>query len=267
MPGLFLRSLRGISNRGDDGRMKPYEKYASVYDRSGQILYSLRLIPYLDSILMRHGFIGNSALDIACGTGTLALAYAKKDWRTYGIDSSGAMIKQAEEKAQQEGLFVDFHQQDMRTFQIPHQVDLATCFNDSLNYLDSFTDLQMAIAAVGNALRHGGMFIFDFLTPKMLKENWRDETAFFDDEDLALVLRTLYDGKADRTLLTVTGFLKKGELYERFVERHPLYGFSFLEMTSALESAGFRVDATYKFFTELESSTEDEKLLWIARKL
>ena len=72
-----------------------YEKYAEVYDRSGQIAFTLLMIPYLDRVLERHGFAGQSVLDLACGTGTMALALAEKGWRVLGLDASAAMLAQA----------------------------------------------------------------------------------------------------------------------------------------------------------------------------
>jgi SAM-dependent methyltransferase len=100
-----------------------YERYAEFYDESGQIGYSLRMIPYLWQVLERHGFQGNSALDLACGTGTMALAMAQRGWRAYGVDASAAMLAQARRKAEEAGLPLLLSQQDMRTFILPERVD------------------------------------------------------------------------------------------------------------------------------------------------
>jgi triosephosphate isomerase len=72
-----------------------YDRYAQVYDNSGQVHFSLRMIAYLSDLLPRFGWQGESALDLACGTGTLALAYAQWGLRAYGVDGSAAMLREA----------------------------------------------------------------------------------------------------------------------------------------------------------------------------
>jgi SAM-dependent methyltransferase len=69
--------------------MTIYDKYAEVYDASGQIRFSLRMIPYVDQLLERQGLHVRSALDLACGTGTVAIALAAKGWTVYVVGGSG----------------------------------------------------------------------------------------------------------------------------------------------------------------------------------
>jgi predicted TPR repeat methyltransferase len=54
--------------------MKLYDRLAEVYDSGGWDEYSRRLLPYLHEVLRRFRFRQKSVLDMACGTGTLAIA-------------------------------------------------------------------------------------------------------------------------------------------------------------------------------------------------
>jgi cyclopropane fatty-acyl-phospholipid synthase-like methyltransferase len=49
------------------------------------------------------------ALDLGCGTGTNAITLAKNGWRVSGVDFSKRAIHIAQKKAQQGGVHVDFH--------------------------------------------------------------------------------------------------------------------------------------------------------------
>jgi ubiquinone/menaquinone biosynthesis C-methylase UbiE len=81
-------------------------------------------------------------LDIACGEGSFAAAMAGSGWQVSGIDGSPDMIELAQERAQKENVVVDFSVQDMRQ-PFPHcDVDLITCWYDSLNYLLTTDDLS-----------------------------------------------------------------------------------------------------------------------------
>jgi ubiquinone/menaquinone biosynthesis C-methylase UbiE len=76
-----------------------YSEYASVYDASGQIAFSEQMIPYLRTILDRHPANKGALLDLACGTGTVAIAMALQGWQVIGIDGSETMLAQARTKA------------------------------------------------------------------------------------------------------------------------------------------------------------------------
>ncbi len=53
-----------------------YGDYAAVYDRTGQMRFSILMELYLREVLERHAAPGRRMLDLACGTGTLALMMA-----------------------------------------------------------------------------------------------------------------------------------------------------------------------------------------------
>src|SRR5687768_8937568 len=52
--------------------MPIYDRYAPLYDQSGQVRFALLTHMYLGELLARHPAPGRRALDLACGTGTLA---------------------------------------------------------------------------------------------------------------------------------------------------------------------------------------------------
>ena len=248
--------------------MTIYEAYARVYDHSGQIGFALKMLPYLDEVLARHAFIGDSAVDVACGSGTLALGLAQRGWRVYGVDASPAMLAQARHKAAEldQPAAVTWLQADMRDFSLPQAVDLATSTYDSLNYLLTLNDLCRAFRCVAHALRVGGLFVFDMNAEPAFLRQWNDAMYFIEDQDLAIVIKSTYDAETRQATATITGFVRQGELYERFQETHTEGAYSREEVAAGLEASGFQVAASYTCFTFDQADDDSPRILWVARK-
>jgi SAM-dependent methyltransferase len=79
--------------------MTIYHQYAPFYDSSGQMRFVVLMGHYLGELLERHPAPGRRALDLACGTGTLALMLADQGWDVVGLDTSAAMLELAGAKA------------------------------------------------------------------------------------------------------------------------------------------------------------------------
>ncbi|MCL5256808.1 MAG: methyltransferase domain-containing protein, partial [Chloroflexi bacterium] len=173
-----------------------YQKYAEVYDRSGQILFAVRMIPYLDKLLARHVPQSKKALDLACGTGTIALTLEQQGYQVSGIDASEDMLAQARRKAEGANANIDFGRQDMRSFSLPERVGLITCLYDSANYLLEERDLREMFARSAASLESGGLLIFDMNTEWMMEHNLNDKTEFFDLGNVSIAMIESYDSEA-----------------------------------------------------------------------
>src|SRR5438045_7498429 len=97
---------------------QPYGLLAKYYDR----LFTFHLSWYETA---RQHILGEilpdveSACDLACGTGTTALALARKGIRMYGVDLSPAMRRLAREKSRRLGVPLDVIGGDVRNFLLP----------------------------------------------------------------------------------------------------------------------------------------------------
>jgi len=247
--------------------MPIYDRYAQVYDDSGQIGFSLKVIPYLDDLLQRHPVPARTVLDLACGTGTVALSFAQQGWEVYGVDASSGMLDQARRKAEQVGLQLALSQQDMRHFVLPHPVALVTCLFDSLNYMLTLPDLQQVINCVATALLPGGLFMGDLTTQEMLEHVGGNDTFFVEREDLAVILVCRYEPHTGLSTVHIVGFSRQANgLYERFDEHHTQVAYENDEVRSALEGAGLRVEAAYECFGWDPPDTDTHRIMWVARK-
>lgn len=118
-------------------------------------------VDYIEQVMGAYKFAPTDLLDVACGTGTVAIKLAQRGYRVVGTDVSEPMLQVARRKAAQLGLDIPFHQQDAAKLKLPQKFDLAICLYDSFNYILQEKQLLAAFRAVRRALRPGGAFFFD----------------------------------------------------------------------------------------------------------
>ena len=186
--------------------MGMYENYAVVYDAAGQLAFSQRMIPYLQRLLEHFPAPGRRLAEVACGTGTVAVAMAQAGYQVYGIDASAGMLERARAKAQAAGVQIEWSQQDMRRMALPEPVHLVTCLYDSMNYMLTSEDLGAAFERAYAALTPGGLYLFDMNTAAVMSTMWAGETVFTDSEDLSVVMAAQYDEQRQRITIHVTCF-------------------------------------------------------------
>ena len=250
--------------------MSIFEDYAQVYDSSGQLPFSLQMFPYLAGLVERHPLpttdSGKQMLELASGTGTVAIAYAKSGWRVYGVDGSDQMLGQARIKAEEAEADVLWSQQDMRRFVIPERVHLVTCLYDSINYMLTDRDLAAVFRRTYGVLQPGGLFLFDVNTACSLSTFWNGDTYYTDSDDLSVIWQSQFDATRQRSTVTVTCFQKVGDHYRKIVERHTEQAYPREQIATLLTDVGFSVDAQYDCFTFLQPNVNTYRIMWVARR-
>jgi SAM-dependent methyltransferase len=100
-------------------------------------------------------------LDIACGTGPHLIRLARRGYRMTGLDLSSENIAYLGERASSSGLSVELRIGDMTRFTLPTPVDAAICMQDSQGHLLTNEEILRHFRMVAQALRPGGLYIFD----------------------------------------------------------------------------------------------------------
>lgn len=139
--------------------MKAYERLAQVYD-IGWGRFAERYLSLLDQLLDECGINQARILDIACGTGVLAISLASCGHVVHGIDISSDMVALAKSKSANMPN-VSFEVQDMTRFSVSGEFDLVTCTFDSLNYILSIDGVKAVFVRVATSLKKSGLFVFD----------------------------------------------------------------------------------------------------------
>ncbi|MGI6082325.1 MAG: class I SAM-dependent DNA methyltransferase [Limnochordia bacterium] len=245
----------------------PYERYAEIYDRTGADEFGLQLLRLLTDVLDRHGCQVRSALDLACGTGSVALALARKGISVTGLDLSPQMLARARMKlAAESDLPVSFLHGDMRSFQLPEPVHMVTCWFDAMNYNLRDEDLAATFRCTAACLEKGGLFVFDMNSVHALRDLWGNNVFVEDYGDVVYIWQNEYDPRVRTGTLTATFFVQSGEHYERFTEIHIERGYYMHEVIKFLQEAGF--EALEVLCTDGSPAEEtDTRHVYVARRI
>lgn len=182
----------------------------------------------------------NLALDLACGTGSVARVFLANGLRVVGIDGSSDMLTQAEAglRPDVDAGLATFIQGDLRNFQLDKPVDIATVCYDAINHLESTSDLERCFACAAGALKPGGALAFDLATIRGLSD-W-DGVKIKAREDYEMHYQGFFDRSSRRAWKKLSGFYAvEAGLYERFEQVIFNTGFPIEEVVAALALAGF----------------------------
>ena len=218
--------------------MDAYHCLAVSYDRLTNDVDYVATVEFYMQILAREGVKPRTAVDLACGTGSVSVLLAQKRLRVTGVDMSEEMLTVAAQKGQSLEKPPVFVCQKLQQLRLPKGVDLAVCALDSLDYITDPADCQEAIRRIYKVLNPGGCFIFDVNTPEKLRA--MDGQVFLDeDEDVYCVWRGEFDEESNICSYGMDLFQRHGQLWQRSFEEHREYAYSQEQLTAYLKQAGF----------------------------
>ena len=245
--------------------MNAYGNLAASYDRLTNDVDYGAVVDFYFEILKREKLHPRTAVDLACGTGSVSLLLAQRGLRVTGVDMSEEMLCVAAQKAQELSDPPYFVCQKLQELHLPRGVDLAVCALDSLDYITDPDDCALAIRRIYKALNPGGCFIFDVNTPQKLRA--MDGQVFLDeDEDVYCVWRGEFDESANICSYGMDLFQRCGETWQRSFEEHREYAYTQEQLTRYLKDAGFTSIRIYADL-RMEAPGEQEQRIYVkARK-
>ena len=240
-----------------------YSAFAAGYDRMMADVDYDGWAEYIDGFLREAG--AKTVLECACGTGSLTVRLGRKGYGITGSDLSEDMLMVARAKALDAGLrFLPFVRQDMQRIALHKPVDAVVCACDGVNYL--LDGPEAFFCAAYGVLKPGGLLLFDVSSAYKLSAVLADNTFAAAGTDWAYIWENQYHPRLKRVDMLLTGFLKRGEGYARFEERHSQRAYDLEELTSALTKAGFGDIQVYEAFTRNTPAHTAERLQFTARK-
>lgn len=245
-----------------------YSSFAAVYDALTENVGYEKRTEYFCSLLSDYGLNGGLLLDLACGTGSLSLEFAKRGFSVIGIDISEEMLAEAQNKKYERGdSDTIFLCQDMRSLDLYGTVDCCVCALDSLNHLTSEDDLLKAFRSVSLFMNDGGIFIFDMNTPYKHKSVLADKCFVYDLDGVYCVWQNS-PVKKDLTVDMTLDFFIEDEngKYARSTESFSERAYIFQTVKCLLEQADFELSANYRDMTREMPTADTERTVFIARR-
>lgn len=236
--------------------MKNYESLYQVYDL-GWGDFARQYLNLINWLLREQGIRQARILDIACGTGVLAIALAKRGHHVHGVDVSPKMIAVAESKSAAMAN-ISFEVQDMKRLRAIGSYDLVTCTFDALNYVLREDALKGLFDRVASALGRSGLFVFDSNTTHHFVSR-EDGSLSQTLRGLSFVQRWRYDPA--RAAATTTFRFADGA-----TEIHRQRPYDLPELRRLLAAAGLRVVHAWSGFYRNPFTAKSDRLFCVAQK-
>ena len=218
--------------------MDAYKALAASYDRLTNDVDYRAVVDFYRQIMEEEGVHPRSAVDLACGTGSVTQLLARQGIPTIGVDLSEDMLTQAQLKTADMDNPPRFICQSLDKLKLYKAVDLAVCALDSLDYITEPDRCRQAIRRIYRALNPGGLFVFDVNTPEKLRA--MDGQVFLDeDDDVYCVWRGEFDRQTNICSYGMDLFQRQGSVWRRSFEEHREYAYSQEQLLDYLRETGF----------------------------
>lgn len=202
---------------------------------------------YIDEIIYQFHPQTETVLELACGTGTMALSLEElTNYEITATDGSKRMIDVACKKAEAAYSKVEFLTRNFLDLQLDQTYDVVFMVFDSLNYLHNEKEIIQLHREVRKVLNPGGIFIYDFTTPR----NSRIAIKYLNDEKRRVNNLYRYHRKSsyDPDRRTHTNRFKidkldteSGEIMETFQEEHCQHIYTLPEIEHIIQKTDFTI--------------------------
>ena len=212
-----------------------YDPIAGIYDPwSRSVTEDIEF--YVDQALATDGPI----VELAVGTGRVAVPIAESGVRVIGVDLSEAMLEVARDYARQRGVEsrVDLRVGDIRDPPVPERVGLVICPFRSLLHMAGDAEKLVALRAVHALLVEDGRFVFDVFAPS--PEDVEETHGRWLEREPGILERADWDEETRTLVLSV----RSGDSAATM----ELHWLSATEWLRLLDEAGFEVEALWGWF-------------------
>jgi ubiquinone/menaquinone biosynthesis C-methylase UbiE len=215
---------------------------------------------------------GSPLLDLACGTGTMALRLAAQGYQVTGVDIIPEMIAWAAQKAAVQGASVEWVVADARTFQLQKQFSFIYMLGNAFQHFLTRADHEAMLARVQEHLQSEGCFLFVTRnpTPKNLFEGRFTEPQKYVQDDGTQLIATekqQYDALTQIQHYTFHNqwIRPDGQQKEETARTALRYVFP-QEMEALLFYNGFKINACYGNWQQEPLTATSPSMIYVCQK-
>jgi SAM-dependent methyltransferase len=228
-----------------------YDRIASIYDP-----WSASVTEDVDYYVEEARTAGGPVLELAVGTGRIAVPIARAGVPVIGVDESGEMLRVARAFADAEGVgeLVDLRIGDMREPPVDERVPLVIVPFRSLLHMPDDREKLRVLCAAREALAEGGELVFDVFAPS--PEDIEETDGRWLEREPEIFERADWD-EASRTLTLSVRSLESTTSFT-------LHWLSPTEWRSLIAEAGLEVAGLHGWF-DRRPFTGGEDMIWHCR--
>jgi SAM-dependent methyltransferase len=238
--------------------------YEGLHARHYDLIYADK--PYEREAAFVAELLGRSSgtlLDLACGTGRHALAFAEMGFEVTGVDYGEELLQAARASAAEAGREIEFHLDDMRTVDLDRRFDAVTCLFDSIGYPGSDEGVTAALTTIHKHLEEDGVAAIEFLHgPTAVAHSSPVRVRRWETPAGGRLLR-VSETELDTAANTMTVSYELLELspdggaYEAATGEQSNRFFSVPEMEGLMAAAGLRAESFVPAYGETEEISDD----------
>lgn len=242
--------------------MAQYQDFAYVYDRlmHEDIDYD-KWCDYIENLFTLHGVSPDTLCELACGTGNITCRMEKRGYKITASDISSDMLSIASGKVTDTELVCS----DMSKLALPEKYDAFLCMIDGLNYVITPKSVLNTFKNVKEHLNDGGVFVFDVSSQYKLKNILGNETFIHSEYDVFYSWQNRFLEKHNLSDMLLNFFVRNGNMYERFEERHIQRGWTEKELVFMLKKAGFKEISVYDELKFTEPNPKSARLVFVCK--
>jgi SAM-dependent methyltransferase len=204
---------------------------------------------------------GSHILDLCCGVARHSLEFTRRGYRVTGVDRTGKYLEQARKQAKEEGLTIDFVEEDIRNFCRPKTFDCAVNLFTSFGYFEDPEDDRKVIRNMYTSLKPGGRFLIDVMGKEVLAQvfqerDWRETEDFILLEERKISRNWSW---IENRWITFRGTERRG-----FRFGHRLY--SAVELSNLMSDCGFGSVDVFGDLTGEPYDTNARRLVVVGRR-
>lgn len=177
---------------------------------------------------------GSKVLDVPCGEGRISTELTARGYHVTGVDANSSFVARARTKAAERGLSPRFEEGDMRELAFESEFDSAINFGGSFGYFDDAGNGRVAASAC-RALRSGGRYLIDTVTPETIFAAFRDR-LWYEAGDVLVLVDNHYEPDTGRIDAEWTLVAPDGG---RESQHSSMRIYTFAELRALLRTAGF----------------------------
>lgn len=244
-----------------------YKEFANIYD---ELIYEDinydKVAEKIIDLCNENNIDFDDYLDLACGTGNVAIKVAKNFKNIYAVDLSDDMLNVAFDKFKKNKIKAKVICQDMCELSLNKKFNLITSVLDSTNYITEDEDLLSYFSRVYDHLKDNGLFIFDINSYYKLSTVLGNNIYTYSSDEIFYTWENSFEEEILNMFLTF--FVRTdNNLYEKFEEEHFERAYKEEYIEKILKECKFKIIKKFEGYTNKKVENNSERILYVVTKV